>query len=403
MKKGPWTAAEDAILVEYVKRHGEGNWNAVQKNSGLARCGKSCRLRWANHLRPNLRKGSFSAEEEKIIIDLHAQLGNKWARMATQLPGRTDNEIKNYWNTRMKRRQRAGLPIYPQEVQEQAAASHLKQRKHLVEEVEQEDKLTDPHSSSTSSFTSILGRSQRRKLNFNTPMTIFDHPSFSSVVNPLQNQTNSVFSSNTDTKFNFFGENKANAGLTLPLCPASPYGSSSSTMFNQSFAANQSFPASQPNNYDSGNHSYNFNFTAMLGRASYVFPGLETELSSIQTPPLSGTPTSSSYASGGEGLMGATSNSGAIENSQSTTGKKLITDDLMEEMSSMDDDLISLLANFPSAMPMPEWYRKGGGQSSGMASENLGLASRHQDASSAPTQELAWALEPCWNNMPGIC
>ncbi|CAH2059791.1 unnamed protein product [Thlaspi arvense] len=118
LKKGPWTGTEDAILMEHVKKHGEGNWNAVQKNTGLLRCGKSCRLRWANHLRPNLKKGSFSPDEEKIIIELHAKLGNKWARMATQLPGRTDNEIKNYWNTRMKRRQRAGLPLYPHEIRQ---------------------------------------------------------------------------------------------------------------------------------------------------------------------------------------------------------------------------------------------------------------------------------------------
>lgn len=85
LKKGPWTAAEDAILMEYVKKHGEGNWNAVQKNSGLSRCGKSCRLRWANHLRPNLKKGSFSPDEERLILELHAKLGNKWARMAAQV------------------------------------------------------------------------------------------------------------------------------------------------------------------------------------------------------------------------------------------------------------------------------------------------------------------------------
>ncbi|XP_024018073.1 transcription factor GAMYB isoform X2 [Morus notabilis] len=113
LKKGPWTSSEDALLVEYVKKHGEGNWNAVQKHSGLSRCGKSCRLRWANHLRPNLRKGAFSQDEERLIIELHAKMGNKWARMASHLPGRTDNEIKNYWNTRIKRRQRAGLPLYP--------------------------------------------------------------------------------------------------------------------------------------------------------------------------------------------------------------------------------------------------------------------------------------------------
>ncbi|XP_010923867.1 uncharacterized protein [Elaeis guineensis] len=124
LKKGPWTAAEDAILMEYVKKHGEGNWNAVQKNSGLNRCGKSCRLRWANHLRPDLKKGTFTREEELLILHLHAQLGNKWARMAAQLPGRTDNEIKNYWNTRIKRRKRAGLPLYPPEIQRQVLLRH---------------------------------------------------------------------------------------------------------------------------------------------------------------------------------------------------------------------------------------------------------------------------------------
>ncbi|TYG72448.1 hypothetical protein ES288_D04G021900v1 [Gossypium darwinii] len=116
LKKGPWTSAEDAVLIDYVKKHGEGNWNAVQKHSGLFRCGKSCRLRWANHLRPNLKKGAFTREEEHLIIELHSKMGNKWARMAANLPGRTDNEIKNYWNTRIKRRQRAGLPLYPPEV-----------------------------------------------------------------------------------------------------------------------------------------------------------------------------------------------------------------------------------------------------------------------------------------------
>ena len=85
LKKGPWTSAEDAILVEYVKKHGEGNWNALQKHSGLYRCGKSCRLRWANHLRPNLKKGAFTTQEEQTIIELHARMGNKWARMAAHV------------------------------------------------------------------------------------------------------------------------------------------------------------------------------------------------------------------------------------------------------------------------------------------------------------------------------
>lgn len=85
LKKGPWTSAEDAILVEYVTENGEGNWNAVQNHTGLARCGKSCRLRWANHLRPDLKKGAFTPEEEHLIIELHAKMGNKWARMAAEV------------------------------------------------------------------------------------------------------------------------------------------------------------------------------------------------------------------------------------------------------------------------------------------------------------------------------
>lgn len=83
--KGPWTQAEDNLLIAYVDKHGDGNWNAVQKHSGLSRCGKSCRLRWVNHLRPDLKKGAFTEKEEKRVIELHALLGNKWARMAAEV------------------------------------------------------------------------------------------------------------------------------------------------------------------------------------------------------------------------------------------------------------------------------------------------------------------------------
>ncbi|CAN6207319.1 unnamed protein product [Urochloa humidicola] len=114
LKKGPWTPEEDRRLKDYVEAHGEGNWNKVQRNARLNRCGKSCRLRWANHLRPDLKKGPFDAKEVDQIIRFHIMWGNKWAKMASLLPGRTDNEIKNFWNTRLKRHQRAGLPIYPE-------------------------------------------------------------------------------------------------------------------------------------------------------------------------------------------------------------------------------------------------------------------------------------------------
>ncbi|XAR68107.1 hypothetical protein NMG60_11003119 [Bertholletia excelsa] len=116
LRKGPWTIAEDAMLTEHVRKNGEGNWNSIQDNTRLLRCGKSCRLRWVNHLRPNLKKGPFSADEESLIIEFHSKHGNKWARMASLLPGRTDNKIKNFWNTRIKGTQKATLPVYPTNV-----------------------------------------------------------------------------------------------------------------------------------------------------------------------------------------------------------------------------------------------------------------------------------------------
>lgn len=104
LKKGPWTADEDRKLVTYIAAHGHGCWREVPKLAGLLRCGKSCRLRWTNYLRPDLKRGMLSEAEEDLIIRLHAAIGNRWSRIAAQLPGRTDNEIKNYWNTRIKKK-----------------------------------------------------------------------------------------------------------------------------------------------------------------------------------------------------------------------------------------------------------------------------------------------------------
>ncbi|TKY67871.1 Transcription factor MYB39 [Spatholobus suberectus] len=104
LKKGPWTPEEDRILVDYIQKHGHGSWRALPKLAGLNRCGKSCRLRWTNYLRPDIKRGKFSDEEEQLIINLHAVLGNKWSAIAGHLPGRTDNEIKNFWNTHLKKK-----------------------------------------------------------------------------------------------------------------------------------------------------------------------------------------------------------------------------------------------------------------------------------------------------------
>ncbi|KAJ8765376.1 hypothetical protein K2173_012073 [Erythroxylum novogranatense] len=102
--KGAWTKEEDERLINYIKLHGEGCWRSLPKAAGLLRCGKSCRLRWINYLRPDLKRGNFTGEEDELIISLHGLLGNKWSLIAARLPGRTDNEIKNYWNTHIKRK-----------------------------------------------------------------------------------------------------------------------------------------------------------------------------------------------------------------------------------------------------------------------------------------------------------
>ncbi|GJV66488.1 Myb protein [Tanacetum coccineum] len=148
VKRGLWSPEEDEKLIRFITTHGYGCWSEVpekaglflappfslyvclvrfsnalsritciikicvnvhvSKNlvvvSGLQRCGKSCRLRWINYLRPDIRRGKFTPEEEKLIINLHSVVGNKWAHIASHLPGRTDNEIKNYWNSWIKKK-----------------------------------------------------------------------------------------------------------------------------------------------------------------------------------------------------------------------------------------------------------------------------------------------------------
>ncbi|KAL4569809.1 hypothetical protein LXL04_025453 [Taraxacum kok-saghyz] len=104
IKRGAWSEEEDNTLRLYIQKYGHPNWRELPKLAGLSRCGKSCRLRWINYLRPNLRRGNFTKEEEDVILNLHKKLGSKWSVMAAQLPGRSDNEIKNHWHTHLKNR-----------------------------------------------------------------------------------------------------------------------------------------------------------------------------------------------------------------------------------------------------------------------------------------------------------
>ncbi|CAN1216972.1 Transcription factor MYB82 [Linum perenne] len=111
-KRGLWKPEEDLILRKYVETHGEGNWATVSAKSGmllffffrLKRGGKSCRLRWKNYLRPNIKRGDMSHQEQDLILRMHKLVGNRWSLIAGRLPGRTDNEVKNYWNTHLNKK-----------------------------------------------------------------------------------------------------------------------------------------------------------------------------------------------------------------------------------------------------------------------------------------------------------
>ncbi|GMY18386.1 transcription factor MYB62-like [Fagus crenata] len=106
LRRGPWTLEEDSMLIHYIACNGEGRWNLLAKCAGLKRTGKSCRLRWLNYLKPDIKRGNLTPQEQLLILELHSKWGNRWSKIAQHLPGRTDNEIKNYWRTRVQKQAR---------------------------------------------------------------------------------------------------------------------------------------------------------------------------------------------------------------------------------------------------------------------------------------------------------
>ncbi|XP_042005349.1 transcription factor MYB58-like [Salvia splendens] len=149
VRTGPWSPAEDLRLMNFIGKHGHSNWRALPRQAGLLRCGKSCRLRWINYLRPDVKRGNFTPDEENTIIQLHNSIGNKWSKIASCLSGRTDNEIKNVWNTHLKKRANkkpdgqenstTTTTKLPQLSKESPSSSCMSNPKQPAEEEEEED------------------------------------------------------------------------------------------------------------------------------------------------------------------------------------------------------------------------------------------------------------------------
>ncbi|KEH17756.1 R2R3-myb transcription factor [Medicago truncatula] len=104
VRKGAWTYEEDKLLKACIDKYGEGKWHLVPQRAELNRCRKSCRLRWLNYLSPNIKRESFAEDEVDMILRLHKLLGNRWSLIAGRLPGRTANDVKNYWHTHLHKK-----------------------------------------------------------------------------------------------------------------------------------------------------------------------------------------------------------------------------------------------------------------------------------------------------------
>ncbi|KAL0558461.1 hypothetical protein IC582_003034 [Cucumis melo] len=168
VKRGPWSPQEDATLTAFIHKHGTGgNWIALPHKAGLNRCGKSCRLRWLNYLRPDIKHGGFTQEEDNVICSLYSTIGSRWAIIASQLPGRTDNDVKNHWNTKLKKKFNNSLSEPPNST--------------MI--------VTDPsrYSSTTANSLKVLHNDHEHNINTNYNM-FSSHPRFDQI--PMLNNNN---------------------------------------------------------------------------------------------------------------------------------------------------------------------------------------------------------------------